>query len=116
MKWQANLPVFISIIVIILIAIFQRQSKFVAAIIATMPVNVALGMWIVYSASEGDSESVIEFSQGLLIAIIPTLGFLITIWLASRAQLKIILMLALGYSVWALGLAVIFAIRKFVGT
>ena len=116
MKWQEILPVLISIIIIILIAIIGRTNRFLAATTATMPINVALGMWIIYSSSGGDAKSVSEFSQGLLIAIIPTIGFLVTIWLASRAQLKIIPMLLLGYSVWAIGLALIFSIRKFIGT
>ena len=116
MKWQDILPVLISIIIIILIAVIGRQSKSLAAITATMPINIALGIWIIYSSSDADSKSVTEFSLGMLLAVIPTHGFLITVWLASRAQLKIIPMLVLGYSVWALGLVLIFSIRKFVGT
>ena len=116
MKWQEILPVLISIIIIILIAIVGKTSRFLAAITATMPINVALGMWIIYSSSGGDTKSVTEFSRGMLIAIVPTIGFLVTVWLASRAQLKIIPMLLLGYSVWAIGLALIFSIRKFLGT
>mgnify|MGYP001553956423 FL=1 len=115
MKWQEIMPVLISIIIIILIAIIGRTSRFIAAITATMPINIALGMWIIYSSSGGDAKSVTEFSLGMLLAVFPSMGVLVAVWLASRAQVKIIPMLLLGYSVWAVGLVLIFGIRKLLG-
>jgi hypothetical protein len=100
------------ITVIILIAVIEKQSKFFAAITATMPLTAALGLWIVYSSSSGDSRSVSEFSQGLVLAIIPTLGFLVSVWLLSRAGYKLLPMLAIGYCVWAVGLIVLVSIRR----
>jgi hypothetical protein len=112
MKFQDVIPVIISITVIILIAVIERQSKFFAAITATMPLTAALGLWIVYSSSAGDSQAVSEFSLGLVLAIIPTLGFLLSVWLSSRAGYKLLPMLALDYSVWAVGLILLLGIRK----
>ena len=115
MKWGDVLPVLLSILIIILIAIIEKQSKFLAAITATMPLTAALGVWIVHSSSGGDASSVAEFSLGMLIAIIPTMCFILTVWLASRAQIKILPTLVLGYAVWGIGVALIFSIRKFIG-
>lgn len=112
MKMQDIFPVFVSITVIILIAVIEKQSKFFAAITATMPLTAALGLWIVYSSSSGDSRAVSEFSQGLVLAIIPTLGFLVSVWLLSRAGYKLLPMLTIGYSVWAVGLIVLVSIRR----
>jgi hypothetical protein len=49
MKWQDVLPILASIVVIILVAIFERQSKLVAAITATMPLTAPLALWVVYA-------------------------------------------------------------------
>lgn len=115
MIWQDIVPVILSIVVIVLIAVIEKQSKFVAAISTTMPVTAALGVWIVYSSSSGDTTSVAEFTHGMLIALIPTIAFLVTVLLASRAQLKLVPILLLGYSIWAAGLALIFGTRKLAG-
>ena len=54
MKTQDILPVLLSIVVIILVAVLEKQSKFAAAITATMPIGATLALWIVYSANDGD--------------------------------------------------------------
>jgi hypothetical protein len=46
------LPVILSITVIILVAVIQERSKFLAAIVATMPVSAPLALWIVYAANK----------------------------------------------------------------
>jgi hypothetical protein len=115
MKWQEILPVFFSILVIILIAIFEKQSKLIAAITATMPVTITLGLWIIYAAAEGESVAVSEFTLGMMLAILPTIGFLVTVWLASRAEMKLVPMIVLGYTVWGLGSLLLFGLRRILG-
>lgn len=115
MKWQEILPVILSIVVIILVAVLEKQSKFIAAITATMPLTVPLALWIVYSSVGGDRASVTQFAQAMLLGIIPTIGFVITVWLASRAGLKLAPMILFGYSVWGIGSILIFALRNRLG-
>ena len=50
MKTQDVLPVLASVLVLVLIAAVEKQSKSIAAITATMPVNMTLALWIIYSA------------------------------------------------------------------
>ncbi len=114
MKTQDVLPVVISIIVIILIALLEKQSRLIAALTATMPLSAPLGIWIVHSSSRGDSAAVSDFTQGLLLGIIPTIGFIITAWLVARSGATLGKILVSGYSVWGLGaLALFFARRIF---
>lgn len=115
MRWQTILPVLISCAVIIAVAIIQKQSRLAAAVTATMPLNVPLALWVVYSAADGDRASVAEFSQGLLLAVFPSLGFLAAVWLAARAGLKLAPMLLIGYGVWGVGIALLMGLRRFVG-
>jgi hypothetical protein len=115
LKSQDILPVLLSIVVIILVAVLEKQSKFAAAITATMPIGATLAIWIVYSANSGDQQTMKDFSVGLLMGIIPSIGFLIAAWLSFRAGLKLMPMLAAGYAVWGALLGLIIFLRNLFG-
>ena len=115
MKTQDIVPVLLSIIVIILVAVVEKQSKLAAAITATMPIGATLALWIVYSANEGKQKTMEQFSSGLLVGIIPTIGFLVAAWFASRAGLKLVPMLLVGYAVWGVVLGLILILRRVLG-
>jgi len=115
LKTQDILPVLLSIIVIILVAVLEKQSKLAAAITATMPIGATLALWIVYSANRGERKTMEQFSVGLLVGIIPTIGFLSAAWLSSRAGLKLIPMLLVSFSVWGVVLGLILILRKIIG-
>jgi hypothetical protein len=115
MKWNEIAPVMISVTVIILVAVLQRQSKLIAGVTATMPVTIPLALWIVYSSNHGDQAAVAQFTQSLVTGIIPTAAFVATIWLASRAGMKLLPMIGLGYTVWGTILATVIWIRRMWG-
>jgi hypothetical protein len=115
LKTQDILPVLLSMVVIVLVAVLEKQSKFAAAITATMPIGATLAIWIVYSANSGDQETMQDFSVGLLMGIIPSIGFLFAAWLAFRAGLKLMPMLLVGYAVWGSLLGLIILLRKILG-
>jgi uncharacterized membrane protein (GlpM family) len=115
MKVQDVLPVLVSIVVLVLVAIVEKQSKLLAAVTATMPVNVALALWIVHASSGGERTATVEFTRGMLLSIIPTLGFLVAVWLCSRAGLKLVPTLLVGYSVWGIGHGILLAVRRLLG-
>ena len=115
MKSQDVVPVVASIVVIILVAVLEKQSKLVAAITATMPLTAPLALWIVYSSVGGERTAVTEFSFGLLLGIIPTVAFLAAVWLACHAGLKLGSMILVGYGVWGIVLAIIVVVRRVLG-
>ena len=115
LKTQDVLPVIVSIIVIILVAVFEKQSKLFAAITATMPLGIPLALWIVYASNGGEKETVAQFTQGMVLSFLPTMAFTITIWLAARAGMKLVPILAYGYIVWALGTGVLVLLRRALG-
>jgi hypothetical protein len=114
-KIQNILPVMASIAIIILVAIIEKRSKFVAAITAVMPIAAPLSLWIVYAANDGDRQVMVDFSRGMLIGVLPTLGFLLAVWLGSRAGLKLIPMILMGYSVWGVGVGLTFLVKRALG-
>jgi hypothetical protein len=112
MKSQDVLPVIVSILVIITIAVVEKQSKTLAAITAVMPVTAPLALWIVYASSGGERTAMNEFTFGLIIGLIPTFGFAITAWLAARAGMKLGPILLTGYSAWAFGTGLMYLLRN----
>jgi hypothetical protein len=80
-----------------------------------MPLAAPLALWIVYSSNAGDKAAVSQFSLSLLLGLLPTIGFLITVWLAARSGMKLLPMILTGYSVWALGAAILYTLRNTLG-
>jgi hypothetical protein len=115
MKSQEIIPVVLSILVIILVAVLEKQSKLFAALTATMPLASPLALWIVYSSNAGDKAAVSQFSLSLLLGLLPTMAFLITVWLAARAGMKLMPMILTGYGVWAAGAALLYLLRNTLG-
>lgn len=115
LRWNDVLPVFISITVIILVAVLQKYSKPVAAVTATMPLTIPLALWIVYSSSRGDPQAVESFTRSMVVGIIPTLAFAVALWLGARAGFKLGALIGLGYSTWLATLLVVLGIRHWLG-
>lgn len=108
MDWQRILPVVLSIVIIIGIAMLRAYSKTLAAITATMPVNVALTLWIVYSAENGDKVQFASFARSMAQGIVPTTLFVLAAYLAARAGWNVVAVLAAGYTVWLIGVGLMF--------
>ena len=115
MKTQDILPVVLSILVILLVAFLEKQSKLFAALAATMPLATPLALWIVYSSNAGDKTVMSQFSLSLLLGVLPTVAFLITVWLAARAGMKLGPILLTGYGVWAVGAGILYLLRNTLG-
>jgi len=115
MKTQDVVPVFLSIVVIILVAVLEKQSKLFAALTATMPLATALALWIVYSANAGNKQVVSQFSLSMLLGFFPTLAFLVAVWLCARAGMKLMPMIGIGYGVWAAGALILYLLRNALG-
>ena len=111
--WRDVGPVIVSILIIIAVAIVRSHSRTAAAVLATMPINVPLAMWVVYSGAGGDRMIMAQFTQSMLIAIGPTVIFILVVWLAARAGWRLVPMLAAGYLAWGLGLGTVLLLRQF---
>lgn len=115
MKWDGWMAVVVSIAVLILVAVVQRYSRPLAAITATMPLNIPLSLWIVSEAAGDDRPGVVSFMDGMLWGILPTVVFVIAAWLAVRAGWKVGPTILVGYAAWAAAVAVFFGVRRWIG-
>lgn len=112
--WQRILPVIVSMLIIIAVAILREYSKPLAAIVSTMPINIPLALWLVYSGGT-DSAGLETFARALLINIFPTIGFLLVAWLMVRAGWGLVPVLVGSYTVWAVGLLFVLVLRQWIG-
>ncbi len=113
--WSKVVPVLISIGIIIAIAILRQYSKTIAAIAATMPINVPLGMWIVYAGDSDKQTALAEFSKATMINIIPTLVFIFLAWQLSKAGQGAIQSIVGGYVGWGVCLLIVLFLRSKLG-
>jgi len=113
--WSRIAPVAASIVIIILIALLRAWSKTLAAITATMPINIVLALWIVYAAEGGDPAGVAQFTASMLRGVGATVVFLGAVWLAARAGWGLVPMLVSGYLAWGGTLALTFGLEHLLG-
>ncbi|MFN8372729.1 MAG: hypothetical protein U0694_07610 [Anaerolineae bacterium] len=109
------LPVVVSIIVIIAVAVLRRYSNTLAAITATMPLNVPLSLWIIYSAENGNQTAMTNYASTLFWGLLPTVIFVIVAWLALRAGWGLVQTIGVGYFAWAVGVGVLLLVRRMLG-
>ncbi len=115
LDFQRLLPVIVSICIIIAVAVLRQYSRTFAAIAATMPINLPLGLWIVYGGENGDPAAMQEFSRSLVINLVPTLCFTVVVWLTFRAGWTLVPAILAGYAAWAVTLALAMLIRTWLG-
>jgi len=109
-------PVLASIVIIIVIAVLRERSKLLAAITATMPINITLALWIVTVSDGTDQETVVSFVRSMVIGVIGTLIWLLAVWLAARAGWAFPRLLLVGYLAWGIAIGGIFALQSFLGS
>jgi hypothetical protein len=103
--WNEILPAIVSICIIIAIVVLKKYSDSFAAIAATMPVNLPLGMWVFMSGREDpDGTLLSNFTASLLLNMFPTVLFVLTAWLVLRGGGNLISAILIGYLVWGIGL------------
>ena len=111
--WSKVFPVIASIVIIITVAIVREFSPTIAAITATMPINIPLALWIAGANSSPDELD--QFANGMMLGIGPTVLYLITAWLLIRAGWGTVPVIIVGYVVWGLSLGAILLVRSLVG-
>ena len=108
-------PVGASILIIVVIAILRERSRAAAAITATMPLNVTLALWLVFSADGTTREDVVGFVRSMAFGVFATFCWLVVVWAVARAGLRLGWLLVAGYGTWALLLGVALLIQSLTG-
>jgi len=97
---QKALPIITSIVIILIVALLRERSRTLAAIFGTMPINMPLVMWIVWSTPDTNQTIMVGFVRSLIIGMVPTLLWLAIVFLALRAGWGLIGAILSGYVAW----------------
>jgi hypothetical protein len=93
-------PIVLSVLIIVLVAVVQERSRHLAAIIATVPLTAPLAMWIVFSATQGDHRQTAEFASSMFVGVVASLAFVLGCWFGFRQLWSFPSVLVLGSAVW----------------
>lgn len=105
MTLQKTLPVLTSIAIILLVAFLRDRSRTAAAILATMPLNIPLALWVVAGSTGDDPRALADFTRTLIISLLPAFLWLGVVYLAVRAGWGLPGAIAAGYGAWAVLMA-----------
>jgi uncharacterized membrane protein (GlpM family) len=93
-------PVLLSVLIVVLVAVVQEQSRHLAAIIATMPLTAPLAMWVVFSASRGDQRQTADFVGSMVLGSVASLVFVLACWFGLWRQWGFSVSLGVAAAVW----------------
>src|SRR6185503_18203513 len=93
-------PVVLSVLIIVLVAVVQERSRHLAAIIATVPLTAPLAMWIVFSATQGDHRQTADFAASMLVGLVASFVFVLACWVGFRQQWSFPVVLVFGSTIW----------------
>ncbi len=105
---QRYAPVLVSICLIIGLAVLRNRSRTLAAILATMPINLPLGFWIVSSGGANQAD-MSNFARSTLIALVPTFIWILAVLVLLRAGWTVWPAMFGGYTAWLGLVGIMFA-------
>ncbi|MCE7980247.1 MAG: hypothetical protein DYG89_03575 [Caldilinea sp. CFX5] len=105
MNLQKVLPIITSIVIILIVAVLRERSRTLAAILGTMPINMPLVMWIIWSTPDTTQPIMLGFVRSLIIGMVPTMLWLAIVFLALRGGWNLWLAIGSGYVAWGVLLA-----------
>ena len=106
------IPVAVSVVIIVLVAVLQERSREMAAIVAVMPITIPLAVWIVFSGSGGSHHQTADFVRSMFAAYLPTLVFITALWYGFRQAWAFPLVIAVAFAVWAALVALPYLVRR----
>ena len=110
------LPVVTSIVIILVVAVVRDRSRTAAAILATMPINMVLALWIVVGTPDATQGTLVTFIQSLLVGLVPSFIWLVVVYVAVRVGWTLTPAILAGYVVWGGLTALAFSMGIFTTT
>jgi hypothetical protein len=95
------LPVVVSVVVITLVGVVQERSRYLAAVLASMPLTAPLALWIVFSATKGDHRQTANFAATMVVGFIGSLVFIVACWYGFSRHWSFVVVLSIGAVAWS---------------
>jgi hypothetical protein len=113
--WEKIAPVALSIAIIIAVAVLREKSPAFSAIAATMPINIPLGMFIVWASSAEKTNTMQNFTNNVFINMWPTMVFSLLVLVAARWGWGLVPSIVFGYIGWGISFLVVTFFRGGLG-
>jgi uncharacterized membrane protein (GlpM family) len=107
MSTQRIFHLLISILVVTAIAFASERSRVWASIFSVVPLNITIGLWFVFTGTDGNAALTSDFARMVLWGLIPTALFVLACWFGLRQGWPLWRALAAGYAVWLIAMAFI---------
>lgn len=101
MNIQKALPVITSIAIILLVAFLRDRSKTLAVILSTMPINITLGLWVIFGTGDYNQGTATLYVRALLPGLSATMAWIVVVFILLRLGLNLLPAVFGGYAVWA---------------
>lgn len=101
MNIQKALPVLTSIALILLVAFLRERSRTLAVILTTMPINITLGLWVIFGAGDYNQQTATLYVRALLPALTATMVWILVVFVLLRLGVNLLPAVFGGYAVWA---------------
>jgi hypothetical protein len=108
MSLQRLFPVLASVGIILVVAVLRDRSRAAAAVLATMPINIPLALWVVSSGTNGDPQAMSDFVRSLIFGLVPAFIWLGIVFVTLRAGWNLWQAMGVGYAVWGTLIAGLF--------
>ena len=102
-KW---LQLFISFVVLTIVALLSERSHFMSAVSAVMPLKVTIALWFIFGDTGGDLGLSADFCRTALIALVPTAIFLLACIFGLSRAWPLGRVLGVSYAVWLVSVGV----------
>jgi hypothetical protein len=107
-NWPKVLPVLVSIVIILIVAFLRDRSRAAAVILATMPINLPLALWVTFGGDDSSQLVITAFVRSLLWGLAATCLWLIAVYLMVRAGNGLLRAIGAGYLLWGASVAMLF--------
>ena len=101
---QRIVQLLISFAILTGVALVSEKSRSLAGILAVLPLNVTLALWLVASNNPGDSKLAADFSRMMMLGLLPGILFLGVCWAAFRRGWTLPQAIGAGYLTWTLAM------------
>lgn len=90
----------LAMVILFVVAFIGERYRNVAGIVTSMPLQIPLAMWIVYTSTGGNTEQTAEFARAAFYGIIPTAVFCAVCWFVLAKSWPFPRVVLMAYGIW----------------
>ncbi len=116
MSTQRIYQLLVACAVLTIIAFISAESRALASVLSTMPLNITFALWFVAGNTGGDTALAADFSRMVLLGLIPTALFAAACWFFFRQGWPVGRVLLASYGVWLAAIGVYRGVEWWLGS